>query len=174
MPTFKEKADAWLAKNNGLTTLIFLGLVIVPIIWLLASQEQPDTPAKKSNNLTQANSASEGEIIVLLDTVGKKISEKSENHAIIYVDSFRVSEAEIPAYKSIFRTSHEALMSHHDADKDMTAYYHNVGRTEAWQAAFCRPEIRDAIKKYNLSVISANLENEDGEIQSMAVCVLRN
>ncbi|WBE26245.1 hypothetical protein [Denitrificimonas caeni] len=37
---FKKKADEWLAKNNGLTTLVFLGLIVVPIIWLFATQER--------------------------------------------------------------------------------------------------------------------------------------
>lgn len=40
MSSIKEKADNWLANNNGLTTLILIGAVITPIIWLFSTEEQ--------------------------------------------------------------------------------------------------------------------------------------
>lgn len=39
MASFKSKADAWLARNNGLTTVIFLGMVLAPIAWLFLTDE---------------------------------------------------------------------------------------------------------------------------------------
>jgi len=120
---------------------------------------------------TQVISTGEKEIVTLLDDFGSEVSNKSENKAIIYKESFRVSESEAPAYKSIFKTSHEAFMSLPNASKDRNAYLYNAGRTEIWQAIFCKPEIYAVMKKHNLTVISANLENEKGELQSMALCV---
>ena len=63
------------------------------------------------------------EIVKLLDEIGIKISDTSENKAIAYMKSLKVSESEAPAYKSIFKTSHEAFMSLPNADKDKNAYF---------------------------------------------------
>ena len=40
MSNFKKRADDWLARNNGLTTVLFLGVVISPIVWLYWSSDQ--------------------------------------------------------------------------------------------------------------------------------------
>lgn len=126
---------------------------------------------KRSDIQSQGASSTEKEIVELLDQFGSEISNSSENHAIVYKESFKVFESEAPAFKSIFKTSHEAFMSRPNADKDKGAYLYNAGRTEIWQALFCKPQVYNVMKKYNLAVISANIENEKGEMQSMAVCV---
>lgn len=41
----EQKANDWLAKNNGLTTLILLAAVVAPIVWLFAN----GTDAQKSS-----------------------------------------------------------------------------------------------------------------------------
>lgn len=39
MSGFRKRADDWLARNNGLTTVVFLGIVISPIVWLFSSAD---------------------------------------------------------------------------------------------------------------------------------------
>ena len=46
MPDVKSKADAWLAKNNALTTWIFLAVVAAPIAWLVLTKEK--SPEEKT------------------------------------------------------------------------------------------------------------------------------
>ena len=45
MSDMEQKANDWLAKNNGLTTLILLAAVVAPIVWLFAN----GTDAQKSS-----------------------------------------------------------------------------------------------------------------------------
>ena len=49
MSGFESKANAWLAKNNGITTLILLGAVVWPIAWLLA--DGTDSPKSQKPNI---------------------------------------------------------------------------------------------------------------------------
>lgn len=53
MSGLKKKADDWLAKNNGLTTIIFLAIVIAPIAWLVVFGERTsDRKATASSSST--------------------------------------------------------------------------------------------------------------------------
>jgi hypothetical protein len=38
--SFRERSDKWLAKNTKFTTLVFLGVVVVPILYLFAYGER--------------------------------------------------------------------------------------------------------------------------------------
>lgn len=51
----KNKADAWLARHNGLTTIIFLAVIITPIVWLIVYGERtPKDPQPSAVSACEA------------------------------------------------------------------------------------------------------------------------
>lgn len=131
----------------------------------------PQKPTNKhSEPFHKSNTTKEDQIILALDKLGQKIAAKSEKGAIKYFKSHRVTTTQSPAYKSVFITTHPALMSLPDAAKNPESKMKNLARTAAWQTNFCSEEMQQLINTNNLWVVSGDLTDDKGETQSLALC----
>ena len=73
------------------------------------------------------------------------------------------------AFKLIFKTDHEALMSVAGAASG-TAYYTNIARREAWSMKFRTKELKKIMLRHKIDLVTGFLTNLVGETQSIAFC----
>jgi hypothetical protein len=101
---------------------------------------------------------------------GKQIASSSQQNAIVFAAVIQTTEKPRRAYQIKFKTNDKALMSKPNAETDREAYLFNLGKTRAWTARFCTPELKTTMAVFGIDLVSGLLTNMEGETQSMAVC----
>jgi len=148
---------------SGWFTIAVLIAIGFGIYWYVKDPSSPD----ESNTSVNADA----QIIAALDQLGSTIATAVEDVEIQYIRSYRIEDVMPPAYQSIYQTSSPKLLSLPNADTDTVAFQVNYRRTEVWQKIFCRPWLTEVVRDNNLKVVSGRLEDKNGEVQSMAVCL---
>lgn len=106
-----------------------------------------------------------------LDIFGETLGENTQNSAIRYKKTIQTTKTPLNAYKLTFTTGNKALLSIPDVKSNNSAYIANLARTELWQRKFCNTSLKPIFTKFNINIISGDLTNENGETQSLALCM---
>lgn len=108
-------------------------------------------------------------IIKALSTYGNTI-ESGRDGDVTLVAVINTTQKPAFAFKLIFATKSQDLMSKPNAATDPKAYRLNIANTNAWQARFCTKELKLVMSKYSIDIVSADLQNGAGDTQSFSIC----
>lgn len=104
-----------------------------------------------------------------LQKYGRALSASTDG-AVRFVSAEQTMKSPMSAFKLIFKTDHEALMSVPGANSGNPAYYTNIGRTKAWSMKFCTKNLERIMLLYKIDLVIGDLTNLVGETQSISTC----
>jgi hypothetical protein len=105
-----------------------------------------------------------------LEEYGKYIASSSKEGAISFVAVRKTMDPPAAAYQLTFKTGVAALMSAPNAENGNAAFVKNQGLSQAWEAKFCDDRLDSLMAAWKVRYLSGDLQNLQGETQSMALC----
>jgi hypothetical protein len=140
-------------KKGDLTLLALLMFAMV--VAYFVSLQQLDQPTPEQH---------------VLEEYGKQLASSTPNHVLTLFAVVQTMEQPMRAYTLQFKTAAKELMAAPNAQNDPVAYRTNQGKTEVWQAKFCTDQLQQIMATFNLNLVSGQLADMRGEIQSTAIC----
>lgn len=104
-----------------------------------------------------------------LQKYGNAVSASTDG-TVKFVSAEQTTKSPMNAFKLIFKTDHEALMSVPGAASGNAAYYTNIARTNAWSMKFRTKELKKIMLRHKIDLVIGDLTNLVGKTQSIAVC----
>ncbi|WP_320045158.1 zinc ribbon domain-containing protein [uncultured Desulfobacter sp.] len=151
--------------GSGCLTII----AIFFVIGIIGSWFDNDKSYKSTKTQSSYTNSSYAGAISDLQKYGRALSTSTDGN-VKFVSAAQTTKSPLNAFKLVFKTDHEALMSVSGAEPGNTAYYHNVGRTLTWSTKFCTKELKKIMLQHEIDLVSGDLANFDGETQSMSPC----
>jgi hypothetical protein len=105
-----------------------------------------------------------------LENYGKQLASSTQNNAITLSTVTKTIDQPMRAYKLQFKTAAKELMAEPNAQNNTVAYWTNRGKAEVWQTKFCTDKLKQIMATFRLNLVSGQLTDRRGEIQSMAIC----
>ena len=111
-----------------------------------------------------------GSVVAELEKYALEVSLATEG-AVSFVSVSQTTATPVVAFVIAFSTDREELMSRGGAEPGNEAYLINRGRTSAWSARFCTPQLKSVMARYAIDMVTGTLTDPAGEIQSVAPCM---
>lgn len=112
----------------------------------------------------------DGEVLRDLKSYGLAVASSALPGALEFEAAMQTMERPMRAYKLTFETSSPALLKSPDADKDRVAFLKNSGKADLWQRKFCSKDLIPLMLRHGLDLVSGQILDSTGEIQSLAIC----
>lgn len=104
-----------------------------------------------------------------LQTHGRAVEEATGGN-VVFVEAVQTTTSPY-AFVLRFETSDEALMSRPVAEPGDAGYVINSGRRNLWSRRFCTAELRSIMSRHRIVMVTGNLTDLMGEIQSVSACL---
>jgi len=146
------------SSSVGCLTII----AIIFVIGMIGSLFDNDKSYKSTKTQTSAPKSD-------LEKYGHSVA-TSTGGEIKLVSVKQTTKSPLNAFIIIFKTDHEDLMSNPGAKPGNSAYYENQGRTMVWSAKFCTNKLKRIMLQHKIDLVTGELTNLVGEIQSASPC----
>lgn len=117
-------------------------------------------PLKKNSKDTLSN---------FLQTYGSSAAKNYSGGKLKFTKAYQVVQKPLNSYRLDFETSAKELLSNPAGTENDDIYNANLKRTEAWENAFCKPELKKFMQEKNIDMVSGFILNK-GKNQSIAAC----
>ncbi|MBK8133280.1 MAG: hypothetical protein IPN63_01325 [Gammaproteobacteria bacterium] len=109
-----------------------------------------------------------------LEAYGSFIVNSVEERALGFQEVMHTMTTPLNTYVVKFTTSHDALLSAPNADKDKAAQLENLGKTMVWETKFCTTKLVSIMRRNGIDAVFGQIFSASGEIQRIASCYPRN
>ena len=143
-------------RTTKATWFIGLGAMLVVIVVLLGQNETNNRASDSTKDILSMHGA---QIVVTAEpgVLALRVVEKT-------------TEAPVRAYRVVFATQSASLMSDKAGNSDRGAFLRNQGVALVWKAKFCTEELLNAMRRNGIGMVSGQIQDGNGEIQTIAIC----
>lgn len=118
-------------------------------------------PLKKNSKDTLSN---------FLRTYGSSVAKNYSGGKLKFTRAYQVVQKPLNSYRLDFETSAKELLSNPAGSESDDIYNENFKKTEAWENAFCTPELKKFMQEKNIDMVSGFIISK-GKNQSIAACL---
>jgi len=118
-------------------------------------------PLKKNSKDTLSN---------FLRTYGSSVAKNYSGGKLKFTRAYQVVQKPLNSYRLDFETSAKELLSNPAGSENDDIYNANFKKTEAWENAFCTPELKKFMQEKNIDMVSGFIISK-GKNQSIAACL---
>lgn len=101
---------------------------------------------------------------------GQQIAATSEPGVLTFRSSQKTTDAPRRAYKVVFLTRGDSMLSDPDGGTSQSGFLRNRGLALAWKAKFCTADLSSVMRQYGIGMVSGQVLDLAGDIQAIAIC----